>query len=223
MSPWHRALPALLLCATLPAGAPGQELETRDERAIYAMGLAQARQLKNLSFTAAELELFQRAMADEFAGRPKLKLEDQVAAVRQLRDERRQRIASSERAAAAEFAKEASAEADAQTTESGLIFTSIREGLGERPTVVDTVEVHYRGTLRDGTVFDSSKQRGGPAQLALNRVIPCWTEGVQKMKAGGKARLVCPPDLAYGDRGQGQLIKPGAILIFEVELLSIVQ
>ncbi len=81
--------------------------------------------------------------------------------------------------------------------------------------------VHYHGTLRDGTVFDSSVERGQPAQFALNRVIPCWTEGLQLMKVGGKAKLVCPPEIAYGDRGAGQLIKPGAALTFEVELISI--
>jgi FKBP-type peptidyl-prolyl cis-trans isomerase len=83
------------------------------------------------------------------------------------------------------------------------------------------VKVHYVGTLRDGTVFDSSRERGTPAQFPLNRVIPCWTEGVQKMKVGGKGRLTCPASIAYGDRGAPPKIKPGAALAFEVELLEI--
>ena len=92
---------------------------------------------------------------------------------------------------------------------------------GAFPTASDTVKVHYHGTLRDGTVFDSSVDRGTPVDFPLNGVIPCWTEGVQKMKVGGKARLVCPASLAYGDRGAPPKIKPGAALVFDVELLGI--
>ena len=95
-------------------------------------------------------------------------------------------------------------------------------GTGDSPKDTDTVKVHYHGTLRDGTVFDSSVERGTPAQFPLNRVIPCWTEGVQKMKVGGKGRLTCPASIAYGDRGAPPKIKPGAALAFEVELLEIV-
>ena len=87
--------------------------------------------------------------------------------------------------------------------------------------MLDQVTVHYHGTLRDGTVFDSSVDRGEPTTFALNRVIQCWTEGLQRMKVGGKATLVCPAPIAYGDRGAGSLIKPGAALKFEVELLAI--
>ena len=106
-------------------------------------------------------------------------------------------------------------------TASGLIYTELKAGSGPSPTATDTVKVNYRGTLADGTEFDSSYKRGQPAEFPLNRVIPCWTEGVQKMKVGGKAKLVCPPSIAYGDRGAGKAVPPGATLTFEVELLDI--
>jgi FKBP-type peptidyl-prolyl cis-trans isomerase FkpA len=107
------------------------------------------------------------------------------------------------------------------TTKSGLVYQSLKDGAGTSPTATDTVSVHYRGTLADGREFDSSHKRGQPAEFPLNRVIPCWTEGVQMMKPGGKARLTCPPAIAYGERGAGGVIPPNATLQFEVELLSV--
>jgi len=103
----------------------------------------------------------------------------------------------------------------------GLVYKSLREGAGPSPTAADSVKVHYRGTLVDGTEFDSSYKRNSPATFPLGRVIKCWTEGVQKMKVGGKAELVCPPELAYGTRGAGSAVPPNATLRFEVELLEI--
>ena len=109
------------------------------------------------------------------------------------------------------------------TSSTGLIYTSLKEGSGASPQATDTVRVHYRGTFPDGKEFDSSYSRGQPAQFPLNRVIRCWTEGVQMIKVGGKARLICPPAIAYGDRGTpGGPIPPNATLHFEVELLGIV-
>jgi FKBP-type peptidyl-prolyl cis-trans isomerase FkpA len=107
-------------------------------------------------------------------------------------------------------------------TASGLVFRSLRDGTGPSPVASDTVRVHYRGTLPDGTEFDSSYKRDTPAEFPLSRVIKCWTEGVQRMKVGGKASLVCPPGIAYGQRGAGSVIPPNATLHFEVELLAIV-
>lgn len=108
-----------------------------------------------------------------------------------------------------------------EKTASGLIYRSLKDGTGASPTATDTVRVHYRGTLTNGTEFDSSYGRGQPAEFPLNRVIKCWTEGVQKMKVGGKARLTCPPEIAYGSRGAGSAVPPNATLVFEVELLDI--
>ena len=107
------------------------------------------------------------------------------------------------------------------TTPSGLVYQSLREGTGPSPTAGNTVRVHYRGTLADGREFDSSYARGEPAEFPLGRVIRCWTEGVQRMKVGGKARLTCPPAIAYGERGAGGVVPPNATLVFEVELLAI--
>jgi len=107
------------------------------------------------------------------------------------------------------------------TTASGLRMEHLSEGSGSQPTATDTVRVHYHGTFEDGRVFDSSVQRGEPAVFPLNRVIPCWTEGVSMMKVGGKAHLVCPPEIAYGARGAPPTIPPGATLHFEVDLLGI--
>jgi FKBP-type peptidyl-prolyl cis-trans isomerase FkpA len=109
----------------------------------------------------------------------------------------------------------------AVTTKSGLVYQSLKEGAGDSPAATDTVKVHYRGTFLDGKEFDSSYKRGAPTEFPLNRVIPCWTEGVQMMKPGGKAKLTCPPAIAYGERGAGGVIPPNATLNFEVELVSV--
>ena len=116
----------------------------------------------------------------------------------------------------------AAKEPGAETTASGLIFRSLKDGTGAQPKATDTVRVHYRGTFLDGKEFDSSFKRNQPAEFPLNRVIPCWTEGVQKLKVGGKAKLTCPPKIAYGERGAPGVIPPNATLQFEVELLGIV-
>jgi FKBP-type peptidyl-prolyl cis-trans isomerase FkpA len=115
----------------------------------------------------------------------------------------------------------AAREAGAVVSPSGLVYRSLKEGTGASPAATDTVKVHYRGTFPDGREFDSSYQRNAPAEFPLNRVIACWTEGVQKMKVGGKAKLTCPSALAYGSRGAGAAVPPNATLQFEVELLSI--
>ena len=115
----------------------------------------------------------------------------------------------------------ATAAAKTETLAQGVKVVHTTQGTGESPKASDTVQVHYRGTLQNGNEFDSSYKRGQPATFPLNRVIPCWTLGVQKMKVGGKATLTCPPDSAYGDRGAGNAVPPGATLTFEVELLAI--
>ena len=115
----------------------------------------------------------------------------------------------------------AAKEAGAVVTPSGLVYRSLKDGTGASPKATDTVKVHYRGTFPDGREFDSSYKRNEAIEFPLSRVIPCWTEGVQLMKVGGKAKLTCPPATAYGDRGAGNVIPPKATLLFEVELLAI--
>ena len=124
-------------------------------------------------------------------------------------------------AAQPEAAAKAAKEPGATVTKSGLVYRSLKEGKGASPSASDVVRVHYQGAFPDGRVFDSSYQRGQPTEFPLNRVIPCWTEGVQRMKVGGKAKLTCPPDIAYGARGAGGVIPPNATLVFEIELLDV--
>jgi FKBP-type peptidyl-prolyl cis-trans isomerase FkpA len=115
----------------------------------------------------------------------------------------------------------AAKETGAQVTKSGLVYRSLKDGTGASPAATDRVKVHYKGSFPDGREFDSSYKRGEPTEFPLNRVIPCWTEGVQLMKTGGKAKLTCPSEIAYGQRGAGGVIPPNATLVFEVELLAI--
>jgi FKBP-type peptidyl-prolyl cis-trans isomerase FkpA len=115
----------------------------------------------------------------------------------------------------------AAKEEGAVVTPSGLVYRSLKDGKGVSPTATDKVTVHYKGTFPDGREFDSSYKRGQPIDFPLNRVIACWSEGVQRMKVGGKAKLTCPPEIAYGARGAGNAVPPNATLLFEVELLGI--
>ncbi len=132
-------------------------------------------------------------------------------------------VAEVEKKASEDYLSKATAETGAVKTDSGLVYTEVTPGQGPTPTADSTVKVNYKGTLRDGTVFDSSYDRKAPVTFAVKQVIPCWTEGLQKMKVGGKAKLVCPSSTAYGDRGVPGAIKPGSVLTFEVELLEIVK
>jgi FKBP-type peptidyl-prolyl cis-trans isomerase FkpA len=127
----------------------------------------------------------------------------------------------SDPAASLAYLEKAAAEPGATKTPNGLVYREMRAGTGASPKPTDTVKVNYRGTLVDGTEFDSSYKRNEPAEFPLNRVIPCWTEGVQKMKVGGKSQLVCPSKLAYGDEGSPPTIPGRATLVFEIELLGI--
>ena len=120
-----------------------------------------------------------------------------------------------------EFAQTAAKEPGAKVTASGLVFRSLQDGQGISPMATDKVRVHYRGTFPDGKEFDSSYKRNQSIEFPLNGVIPCWTEGVQLMKVGGKAKLTCPPAIAYGSRGAGGVIPPNATLQFEVELVAV--
>ena len=123
--------------------------------------------------------------------------------------------------AALTLAGHAFAVAPAETLPSGVKIAHTVDGTGPQPKAADTVKVHYRGTLADGKEFDSSYKRGTPASFPLSRVVPCWTEGLQKIKVGGKATLTCPPATAYGERGAGGVVPPNATLTFDVELLAI--
>ena len=197
------------------ATAHSAEPKTEEDKAFYALGIAISQNLAPFSLTAAELEMVKAGLSDSVLHKP-TKVEP-AAYFPKLRE-----IQSTRSAAAGKAALDkAAAEKGATRTASGIVITKLKEGTGPSPKATDTVKVHYHGTLPDGKVFDSSVQRNEPATFPLNGVIPCWTEGVQTMKVGGKSKLVCPAALAYGDRGAPPDIGPGATLIFEVELLGI--
>ena len=222
------ATSAVALLTTLvvaPQNASAQAApESDDEKAFYSIGTSMAAQLDMVKpISDRELDLLIQGVRDAVGGRT-LAVEQQEGAnlVRAMLAERQEQAVSAEKTEAIRFLESEASKEGATKTESGLVYTEIKAGSGATPSATDKVRVHYHGTLRDGTVFDSSLERGEPAEFPLNRVIPCWTEGVALMKTGGKSRLVCPAEIAYGNRKTGK-IPAGAALRFEVELLEIVQ
>jgi FKBP-type peptidyl-prolyl cis-trans isomerase FkpA/FKBP-type peptidyl-prolyl cis-trans isomerase FklB len=214
----------LLAAPAVPAAAP--ELKTEEQKTLYALGLAIAQNLGSFALTPAELEVVKAGMTDGVAGKEKDRKVDFQVYGPKIQDLQRGRMAAAsavERKSGQAFADKAAGEKGAAKTASGAIVTAIKPGSGAHPKPDDKVKVHYHGMLTDGSVFDSSVQRGEPVTFPLNGVIKCWSEGVQQIKVGGKSRLVCPADTAYGDRGAPPKIKPGATLVFEVELLEIVK
>ena len=206
---------------TNAASASSAGLNTDDEKIIYSVGLAMARQLKQFNLSPAELEIVKRALTDAAADKPAVDIDEWGPKIQPLLQTRAKQVADKEKSASAEFLVKAAAEPGATKTSSGLIYKELTAGTGAAPKATDTVKVNYRGTFTNNTEFDSSYKRNQPAQFPLNGVIKCWTEGVQLMKVGGKAKLVCPSDIAYGDQGRGA-IPGGATLVFEIELLDIV-
>ena len=212
---------AVALLAAAPATAAGPELKTEEQKTVYALGLSIAQSLGTFALTPTETELVAAGLRDGLANTPKVDVNQYNPQLKQLAQQRSAAAAEIEKKESVAFLEKIAKEKGAEKAASGLIFIPVKAGTGETPKATDTVKVHYKGTLRDGSVFDSSIERGQPATFPLNRVVPCWTEGLQKMKVGGKAKLACPSALAYGDRGAPPRIKPGAALLFEVELLSI--
>jgi FKBP-type peptidyl-prolyl cis-trans isomerase FkpA len=205
--------------------APATGFTNDEERILYALGTVVAGNFAQLELSEDEFEFVADGMRDAVAGTdPRVDMNVYGPQIEMFANERigaaMAEAAAEEKALAAAFADEVAAEAGAERLDSGVIIVPMTEGDGEMPAASDTVTVHYHGTLRDGTVFDSSVERDMPATFPLSGVIPCWTEGVQRIAVGGKAKLLCPSDTAYGDQGTGG-IPGGAALLFEVELLSI--
>lgn len=207
-------------CNKVSTPAASADLATDDQKTIYALGLALGNNLRPFSLSPAEVELVKRGLADSVAGTPAVPLEEWGPKIDGLARSRATQGVGTEKTKGKEYQDKAATESGAVRLPSGLIYRELTAGSGASPTATDMVKVHYRGTLIDGKEFDSSYKRNEPAEFPLNRVIPCWTEGLQKMKIGGKAQLVCPSEIAYGDDGRPE-IPGGATLVFEVELLGI--
>jgi FKBP-type peptidyl-prolyl cis-trans isomerase len=212
--------------AAAPAEKPAPKMDT--DKTMYAVGLAVAKSLEVFSLTPAELDTVMKGIREGATGKAKTDLDQQTQqAVNDLARTRMEKTskaaAEKEKSAGPAFIAKAGQEKGAIKTASGAVVIPIKEGTGALPKETDKVKVHYTGTLTNGKVFDSSVQRGQPAEFPLNGVIKCWTEGLQKIKVGGKARLVCPSDTAYGDQGRPPVIPGNAVLTFEVELLDIVK
>ena len=204
--------------------ATAVDLQTEDQKTLYALGLVMSENLNTFGLNEAEVEIVKAGFADGALKRTRqVDLAVYGPKLRDLAQARSTAGAAAEKVSGGEFLSKAALEKGAVKTPAGFVIQEIKAGTGPSPTQGDKVKVHYKGTLIDGTVFDSSIDRGEPAEFPLANVIPCWSQGVQMMKVGGKSRLVCPPELAYGDRGAPPQIKPGATLNFEVELLEIVK
>ena len=204
------------------AKSAGTPPATESAKTLYAIGLVMSQNLRPLKLTAAELVSVQEGLTDGVLGRtPKVDLAVYCSKLQEFAKRRLGAAAAGEKKAGVAFVAKEAAQPGAVKQPTGFVYKEVKAGTGDVPKATDKVKVHYRGTLIDGTVFDSSIDRGEPVTFPLTGVIPCWTQGLQLMKTGGKARLVCPSDVAYGDAGSPPKIKGGATLVFEVELISI--
>jgi len=215
------ALVALYLGSASLAHA--QEPQTPDQKALFAIGARIAKDFKTLGISKDELEYLQAGMDATYDGKVTIDPQDKASIenIQRFQRERVQAAIDLEKKESATFLANAAKQKGAQKLESGLVFIPVSEGKGESPKATDTVKVTYTGTLRDGTVFDSRPEAANALELPLNRVIPCWTEAIQKLKPGGKAKFFCPSEIAYGENGSPPTIPPGAALQFEVQLIEV--
>src|SRR5216683_1938486 len=199
-----RAILSCVLVALLAAVVPAHAADpkTEDEKVLYALGLVVSQNLSWFNLSETELKMVEQGMQDGALKKAqKVDLQTYGPKIQDLQKTRMTTLAAAEKKAGEAYLAKAAGEKDAKKLPSGVIVTTLKPGTGPSPAATDKVKVHYHGTLTDGTVFDSSVQRGEPTSFPLDKVIKCWTEGVQQMKVGGKARLVCPAEVAYGDRG----------------------
>ncbi|MBW2328306.1 MAG: FKBP-type peptidyl-prolyl cis-trans isomerase [Deltaproteobacteria bacterium] len=214
-----------------PAVAADQttELKSETDKLSYALGLDLGAYFKSLG-EDFNLSVIQRGIDDSYNGKKALMTTEEAAQVQQQFAARQQekqvkqvmQMTAANQEAAKKFLDENKGREGVETTASGLQYKIVKEGKGDvRPATIDTVKVHYKGTLLDGTEFDSSYKRNQPAEFQVDQVIPGWTEAMQLMNVGSTYELYLPPELAYGDRGAPPVIEPGSMLIFEVELLDV--
>ncbi|HTU65232.1 MAG TPA: FKBP-type peptidyl-prolyl cis-trans isomerase [Steroidobacteraceae bacterium] len=197
---------------------------TEDQKTLYALGYLMSQSLGTFELKPEEFAMVQKGLADGVGGQKGVvNAEEYLPKVQALQQARLNVAKERIEKEGADYLTKAAAESGATKTPSGMVIKQVAPGTGASPKAEDQVKVHYTGKLINGKVFDSSVERGEPATFPLNGVIPCWTEGVQTMKVGGKAQFVCPANLAYGDRGSPPNIMPGSTLVFDVELLDIVK
>ena len=213
----------LLIFAISGVYAADDDLKTEEEKLFYFIGTSYAGSLMQLNLSDSELELIIRGLRDAATGKA-IELDAEVMA-QKMQDFGTQLMAAAaeqEKLASMEYLEKMAAEDGAITTDSGIVLRELAAGNGKTPAADSVVKAHYHGTLRDGVVFDSSIERGEPFTASLGQVIPCWREAMTSMQEGGKMKVTCPSDLAYGDRGVGQ-IPAGSALTFEVELIAVVE
>lgn len=221
---------SLTACAQNGGGqAEPVELATDGQKFSYSAGYEIGGRLQQMGEVDIDLVALSAGLADAYKGDEARLSNEEMAAVKQAvykaaadkRNAEMQAQADTNAQEGQAFLAENGKREGVMTTESGLQYEILEAGEGDAPAAVDTVVVHYTGTLLDGSEFDSSHKRGQPATFRLNGVIKGWTEGLQLLKPGGKAKLFIPPELAYGERGAGAMIGPNQTLVFEVELLEV--
>jgi len=206
------------------ARAAEPELKTEDDKTLYALGLVLANQLAVFNLTPGELEIVKTGLTDGTLKKPpKVEVETYGPKIKPMVDSRQSASAATEKKKGKIFLDTIAAKPGIKKTGSGLLIETVSEGTGKSPVPNDKVKVNYKGTLIDGTVFDESAKHGGPYGVTIEGnppIIKCWNEALEFMKVGGKAKIYCPSELAYGDRPNGQ-IPAGATLVFEMELVEI--
>lgn len=201
-----------------PAPAP---LTSEDDKTLYALGVAMGRSVRSFSLTPAELEAVKQGLSDSVTGRPSsVPIEIYGPKLEEFAKARAASFAQREKTAGEAYARTAARETGAMRLPSGLVVRTLRPGTGARPTPDDRVKVRYEGAFTDGAVFDSVRA-GEPLELVLGSAIPCWVEGVQQMRVGERARLICPPQMAYGEEGRPPVMPGNATLVFDIDLLGI--
>ena len=217
------AAPAVAAAPAAPAATAGGP-QTEEDKTAYAIGQIVGSNLKSFSFSKHEMQMVESGFAVGLQGaKPVVDVDSYRSKAQALQVARAGVLVEKSKQAGQDFRAKAATDKNTETTSTGIVITTLNAGSGAAPTASDQVKVHYEGKLIDGTIFDSSIQRGEPMTFKLSAVVPCWTEALQHMKVGGKSRIVCPADVAYGDRGSPPKIPGGSTLVFNVELLDIVK